>query len=320
MKNLTLSLLTPLLLLFSPLTHAHWRGFNLAAQRPEGGCKNQSDWEADFRAIKSLPGNFDSARLYAASDCDTLVHAVPASFVTGVKILAGVWSQNADHYNVEKAALLAAVKQYGPHWLVAVSVGSEDLYRKETTGDFLAGQIYDVRGMLASVEAQAIWVGHVDTWTTWVLPENAAVSFHFFFWISPTSFLPFRLTHENKTQVIKASDFIGTDGYPYFQNAEITTAEAVFWKSVNDVRDVVAQTKPGTQIWITETGHPVGGDNFGPSVPSIPNAAGYWKEVACAAIGNEQLDLFWYTLQDYTSKPDFSVVDKDHKPLFDLSC
>lgn len=181
MKNLALSLLTPLLLLFSPLTHAHWRGFNLAAQRPEGGCKTQSDWEADFRAIKSLPGNFDSARLYAASDCDTLVHAVPASFATGVKILAGVWSQNADHYNVEKAALLAAVKQYGPHWLVAVSVGSEDLYRKETTGDFLAGQIYDVRGMLASVGAQAIWVGHVDTWTTWVLPENAAVSFHFFF-------------------------------------------------------------------------------------------------------------------------------------------
>lgn len=176
MKNLALSFFTPLFL-FSSLTHAHWRGFNLAAQRPEGGCKTQAEWEADFRAIKSLPGDFDSARLYASSDCETLVHAVPASFATGVKILAGVWTQNADHFNAEKAALLAAVKQYGHHWLVAVSVGSEDLYRKETTGDFLAGQIYDVKRLLASVGAEGIWVGHVDTWTTWVLPENAAVSF-----------------------------------------------------------------------------------------------------------------------------------------------
>lgn len=176
MKNLALSFFTPLLL-FSSLTHAHWRGFNLAAQRPEGGCKTQSEWEDDFRAIKSLPGEWDSARVYAASDCETLVHAVPASFATGVKILAGIWTKDAAHYNLEKAALLAAVKQYGHNWLVAVSVGSEDLYRKETTGDFLAGQIYEVKELLASVGAQGIWVGHVDTWTTWVLPENAAVSF-----------------------------------------------------------------------------------------------------------------------------------------------
>lgn len=189
MKSFALPLLVPLL--FSSLTHARWRGFNLAAQRPEGGCKTQSDWESDFRAIKSLPGNFGSARLYASSDCDTLVHAVPASFATGVKILAGVWSQNADHFNAEKVALLAAVKQYGRQWLVAVSVGSEDLYRKETTGDFLAGQINDVRRMLASVGAEAIWVGHVDTWTTWVKPENAAVSFHIS--LSFASFFFFRL-------------------------------------------------------------------------------------------------------------------------------
>ena len=67
------------------------------------------------------------------------------------------------------------MKQYGHQWIVAVSVGSEDLYRKETDADTLAQQIYDVRGMLATVNAQAIWVGHVDTWTVWVKPENAAV-------------------------------------------------------------------------------------------------------------------------------------------------
>jgi hypothetical protein len=29
---------------------------------------------------------------------------------------------------------------------------------------------------------------------------------------------------------------------------------------------------------------------------------------------------FAYTLQDYTSSPSFGVVDKNLKPLYDLSC
>lgn len=117
--------------------------------------------------MANLPGSFTSARLYAASDCDTLANAVPAAVKTGTSLLVGLWAEDATHYNNEKQALLAAVQQYGHDWIIAVSVGSEDLYRGDTTASTLATQINDVRGMLWGLGAESIEVGHVDTWTAW---------------------------------------------------------------------------------------------------------------------------------------------------------
>ena len=273
-------------------TQALWKGFNLGANLPSGACKSRGDWEKDFRTLQSLPGYFSSARLFASSDCNTLANAVPAAIATGTTLLVGVWATNAAHFDAEKQALLAAVRQYGHDWIISVSVGSEDLYRGDTSGQALADQVNDVRGMLWSVGAGSVPVGHVDTWTVWVRPENEVL--------------------------IRACDFVGTDGYPYFQDAAIDNAYDVFWKSVNDVRAVVDRVKPGTWVWITETGSPASGPSRGPAVPSIPNAQRYWKAVACQAFG--EAHTFWYILQDYTASPSFGVVDAQFKPIYDLSC
>jgi glucan endo-1,3-beta-D-glucosidase len=285
-------------------TTAYWKGFNLGANVPAtGACKTSADWEADFNTIKSLPGAFTSARLYASSDCNTLANAVPAALATGVQLLVGVWATNTDHFNAEKAALLQAVQQYGFSWIVAVSVGSEDLYRaqsqhtNEITPEQLASQIYDVRGMLSTVPgySSSIQVGHVDTWTAWVDGQNTAV--------------------------IQACDFVGTDGYPYFQTTEdnnINNAYNEFWDSVNAVRNVVNNVHPGAWVWITETGWPVSGPTAGNAVPSVANAQSYWSSVACSAFNSAH--TFWYTLQDYTSSPSFGVVDANRNPLYNLAC
>lgn len=246
----------------------------------------------DFQVLASLPGQFTSARVYAASDCNTLATAVPAAIAAGTSLLVGVWTEDAVHYDAEKAALLAAVHQYGYDWIAAVSVGSEDLYRGDTSAESLASQINDVRGMLWGAGAGALMVGHVDTWTAWVNPANNAV--------------------------IQACDFIGTDGYPYFQDASVNDGYNVFWQSVTNVGNMVAQVKPGTPIWITETGWPVGGGAMGAAMPSVNNAHMYWESVACTAFS--KMDTFWYTLQDYTSSPSFGVVDANFIPLFDMTC
>ena len=149
-------------------TSAYWSGFNSQAQLANGACKSQQDWENDFNLMKRLTG-FTSLRVYASSDCDTLARAVPAAIKTGGQLLVGVWTEDWAHFDREKQALLAAVRQYGFGWIVAVSVGSEDLYRKDTDANTLAGQVYDVRGMLSTVPGYSnnVQVGHVDTWTTW---------------------------------------------------------------------------------------------------------------------------------------------------------
>ena len=72
---------------------AYWKGFNLPANLPSGACKGPNDWKKDFAVLKSLPGKFNAARLYAASDCNTLANAVPAAKASGIKILVGVWAE-----------------------------------------------------------------------------------------------------------------------------------------------------------------------------------------------------------------------------------
>ncbi|CAF9933959.1 MAG: hypothetical protein HETSPECPRED_009065 [Heterodermia speciosa] len=271
---------------------AYWKGFNLPATLPSGACKSVNDWKKDFAVVKGLPGKFNAVRLYAASDCNTLANAVPAAKASGVKVLVGVWTEDDGHFNAEKQALLAAVKKYGHDWIVSVSVGSEDLYRKDTSAEVLANKINDVRGMLWSVGAGKVQVGHVDTWTAWVDPKNKAA--------------------------IKACDFVGTDGYPYFQDAARKDSYNVFWQSIEATRSVVNSVKPGTWVWITETGWPVRGPTRGKAIPSVAGAAAYWKSVACSAFS--QAHTFWYILQDYHESPSFGVVDQNFKPLYDLKC
>jgi exo-beta-1,3-glucanase (GH17 family) len=285
--------LSTLLFTILPLTHAYWKGFNFGANLPSNGaCKAQSDWEQDFTTMQALPGHFTSARLYASSDCSTLANAVPAALSTGTTILVGVWTEDEAHFQAEMAALQSAIQQYGTDWIISVSVGSEDLYRGDTDAATLAGQINQVRSLLSSLGAGSIQVGHVDTWTAWVNNANTAV--------------------------ISACDFVGTDGYPYYQGTAESDGYNVFWESVNAVRDVVNQVKPGTWVWITETGWPVSGPADGAAVTGVSEAQSYWSSVACAAF--DQAHTFWYTLQDYTSSPSFGVVDENFNPIYNLAC
>jgi len=267
-----------------------WKGFNLAAQTSTGACKTTQDWLNDFNTIKSLPGGFNAVRVYASSDCNTLANAVPASISSGLKILAGIWTVDATHYSDEKGALLAASQQHGIDWLAAISVGSESLYRDDQDAASLAQQIYDVRGMMTTVpQGNTILVGHVDTWNSWVT---------------------------NGSDAIVASDFLGTDGYPYFQNTEdnsISNANTEFWASVSAVQKV-AQGKP---VWITETGWPTSGPKDGNAVPSVANAHTYWQSVGCHAFAT--MNTFWYTLDDFSASPSFGVVSGT-TPKFDLTC
>ncbi|RDW71729.1 glycoside hydrolase family 17 protein [Coleophoma crateriformis] len=277
---------------------AYWKGFNIAATNSaDGSCKTQADWERDFTTMAALPGGFTSARLYASSDCNTLANAVPAALATGTQLLVGVWTEDAAHYDAEKQALLSAVQTYGFSWVVAVSVGSEDLYRGDTDANTLAQQIYDVRGMLSTVRgySTAIEVGHVDTWTAWVDGANTAV--------------------------IKACDFIGTDGYPYFQNTEangIDVGYQLFFDSIDQVRTTVQNAGSGAWVWVTETGWPVSGPTENQAVPSVANAKTYWDAVACETFN--QGHSFIYALQDYTASPSFGVLDANFNAIYDLTC
>ncbi|CAK4033790.1 glycoside hydrolase family 17 [Lecanosticta acicola] len=273
-----------------PSVFGYYKGFNVAATNIDGSCRTTAQWEEAFNKLKALPQDITSVRLYASSDCNTLANAVPAAIATGTQILVGVWTEDSAHYTAEKNALEAAINEHGYDWILAISVGSEDLYRGDTSAATLAQQIYDVRGMVRQwgVEAE---VGHVDTWTAWVDAANDAV--------------------------IEACDFVGMDGYPYWQDVAIENAYDTFFASYQNTLDHVQSVKAGTWVWVTETSWPVSGAAQGAAIASVDNARTYWRSVACQLF--KQAHVFWYAYQDYSATPSFGVFDSNGNAQYDLS-
>jgi exo-beta-1,3-glucanase (GH17 family) len=133
--------------------------------------------------------------------------------------------------------------------------------------------------------------------------------------------------------VLKAVDFAGTDGYPYWQGATMQQAAEVFWTSVSNVQNalnnikvnrnrshlnLINSSQPGTPVWVTETGWPVSGPNDGAAVASISNAQQYWSAVACDAFN--KINTFWFSYSEQGASPDFSVYNSNDQPLFSLQC
>lgn len=292
-----LAVLLPLLTgLFKPASAFH-RGYNFKSYTADGStCKNRSDWEFAFSAVRSLPNGINTARLFNASECDSLANAVPAALATGMQILVGLDDSN-DRFSADKGALIAAVHKHGWGWLAAVSVGSESLYRRAIAPQDLASRIEDVRGMVRNLPGYPgkVEIGHVDTTNAWFDSANDAV--------------------------MVACDFIGVDIYPYFETEEnnhIDNSGQLFSNAIAQAKKSVQAAGSHASVWVTETGWPVTGSSLGAAEPGVENAASYFQQVACPSFG--MMNTFWFTYQDWFADPSFAVVDADGQEYFSQDC
>ncbi|BAE54624.1 unnamed protein product [Aspergillus oryzae RIB40] len=295
-------------------SEAAYKGFNYGATKSDGSVKSQSDFESEFSTAKNLVGTsgFTSARLYTMIQGGTTnspISAIPAAIAENTSLLLGLWASGGGMDN-ELAALKSAISQYGDSFaklVVGISVGSEDLYRASSEGekvnagigigpDDLVSFIKEVRSIISGTALSSVPIGHVDTWTAWTNGSNSAV--------------------------IDAVDWLGFDGYPYFQSSmsnSISDAKSLFDDSVAKTKAVAK----GKEVWITETGWPVSGSTQNLGVASLANAKTYWDEVGCPLF--DETNTWWYILQDAnptTPNPSFGVVGStlSTTPLFDLSC
>ncbi|KAK7516629.1 glycoside hydrolase superfamily [Phyllosticta citriasiana] len=271
------------------------RGFNMAAQKPDGSCKTQADWAYNFKNMKSL-GDFTDVRVYASSDCNTLALAVPPAIDQGIKLLVGVWTEDEAHFQAEKDALEAAMTAHGIDWMSGISVGSEDLYRGDTTADILAQKVYDVRGMVSQEKygGSNIPIGHVDTYNAW----NASAA-----------------------ALFKAVDFVGMDAYPYWQSVDVSKGKETFQQALTETQNNINTYNSNAKLWITETGWPTAGPDYGNSKATVANGKTFWDDVFCGV--TPDYPTWWYINRDYYVAPAsqaFGVLDENFSPLFDLTC
>lgn len=291
---------------------AVYQGFNYGSILADGSGKSQSDFQTEFQTAKNLVGtggDFTSARLYTMIQGGTAndpIQAIPAAIAEGTSLLLGLWA-SGNNVDNEIAALKNAINTYGEPFgklVVGISVGSEDLYRNSVTGmkrhagvgtdpDVLVQYIKEVRSAISGTSLSGASIGHVDTWDAWTNSSNAAV--------------------------IDELDWLGFDGYPYYQSSMangIDNAKALFDESFSKTQSV----SKGKEVWMTETGWPVSGPVMGDAVPSVANAKKYWDEVACPLLGN--VNTWWYILQDSGASPSFGVTSSttDTTPIYNLRC
>ncbi|KAK9774392.1 putative Glucan 1,3-beta-glucosidase-like protein [Seiridium cardinale] len=294
---------------------AQVKGFNYGSTNNDGSCRGYNDFVRFFNEAKSLPGNsgFSSARLYTSIQCGTAadpIEAFRAAIDTDTSILVGLWaSAGRDVYQNELNALIRAASELGTAFtdrIIGISVGSEDLYRSSpqgvannagvgATGTEIEGYIGWMRDWIKGTLLETKPIGHVDTWTAWILAENRGVA--------------------------DSVNWLGHNSFPYFE----TTRPNSIDDAVGNFQSAVAQTESvasGKEVWISETGWPHVGPNSGAAVANVDNAKRYWDEVGCPNFGAR--NTWWYTLKDSnTAQTDISfgiTPLENNTPLFDLTC
>jgi glucan endo-1,3-beta-D-glucosidase len=311
--------LLALTLTLTTAASAQLQGFNYGATNADGSCRSYSDFLRYFNDAKSLPGTspsgFQAARLYTSIQCGgsaatSPIEAFRAAIDTDTRILVGLWaSAGRVSYENELLALLQASRDLGPAFadrVVGISVGSEDLYRSSAQGVAnnagvgataaeIEGYIGWLRDWVRGTPLEGKPVGHVDTWTAWVLPENKGV--------------------------IDSVNFLGHNSFPYFEDTRPNSIEM----AADNFRSALAATEnvaAGKEVWVTETGWPRLGPQSRDAVASAENAQRYWKEVGCQLFGAR--NTFWYTLKDANAAQtelSFAVTPAEgNVPWFDTTC
>jgi glucan endo-1,3-beta-D-glucosidase len=270
-----------------------YQGFNSGNTLTDQTAKKQADFEKEFKTAAALsysPGLFNSVRLYTniqASTTTDPISAFDAALATNTSLLLGIWCSGTDTITNELDALQAAITKHGQPFadlVVGISVGSEDLYRVSESGiangagkgagpSQIIRFINQTRLSLSSTLLSSKPIGHVDSWSAWANDSNSAV--------------------------INAVDFVGTDLYPYYEKDKTNTienAKGIFDTLMKNVTDNAGNKS----VWLTETGWPVSGPNFGSAVPGVDNARAYWEKVGCSVFG--KVNVWWYNLRDSVSE------------------
>ena len=206
-------------------------GFSLGMQMPNGDCKSQSDYEADFDAIKEASGA-TIVRGYAVSECEGMgKNILSAAEKKGFKVVLGIWPDAKGSPSNDLNAILEVADKYKDN-IYAVTVGSEHLYRKEFTGDQLKDIIVSVREKLP----KGIKVGTADSWN--------------------------KFYDGTANPILDSVDILLINAFAFWQGAGGANATSVYfddmYKAITHIEKQVGG-KDKIEIWNGETGWPTAG-------------------------------------------------------------
>jgi len=284
-------------------------GFAVGNTNPDGSCKVQSDFEADFAAIQSNTAA-TIVRTYSSSDvygnpCNTPSQVLPAAKSAGIKVLLGMWPDGGA-YDKEKAAVDAADPTSFGDTLYGITIGSEGLYRGTYQVDDLLGWISDMQKDYPNTQ-----LGTADSWNCW---NNGSMD-----------------------SIINSGIQLAlANGFAYWQYQDISNATKTYFddmaQALGHVQEVTGSLDK-VHFMNGETGWPgTGGSDAGAAIAGDDNMKTYWQSAVCGLL-DWGVDLFWFEAFDEPNKADaigddgqvasekhWGSFDSTRTPKFDMHC
>lgn len=98
----------------------------------EDKCKTQAEVDQDVATLRQITTRL---RIYSLTDCGQGQMVMQAAKELGMSVFLGLWvSDNPEVYQMEKQALIEVLNEgFEPGFVQGVAVGSEAVYRNETT-------------------------------------------------------------------------------------------------------------------------------------------------------------------------------------------
>ncbi|KAH9909396.1 glycoside hydrolase family 17 protein [Xylariomycetidae sp. FL2044] len=207
-----------------------------------GGCKTQSQVEADIAAIAAA--GITVVRTYS-TDCDTLINVGAAAEAHGVKIILGIYidSPGCSAGNPSVSEQMAAIKAWGKWSLVdAMVVGNEAAFHAYCTPSELAGLIEQCKSEFSEYTGPYTTAETVGVWQQ----EDFA------------------------SAMCGAVDYVGANVHAFFNTETVASQAGVFVKGQLEILDGIC---PGKEGIIMETGWPTEGNTMGKAVPGVSEQA-----------------------------------------------
>ncbi|KXN70246.1 glycoside hydrolase family 17 protein [Conidiobolus coronatus NRRL 28638] len=247
-------------------------GLGYNAKHSDGQCPDLNKVIEDFKTMLTIT---DRIRTFGIQDCNQGELVIQAAKATGMKLSLGMFINQYDaEYNAEYSRLQALVGQYKDVFVGnvdSVIVGSEAIYRKETTNSAVAAKVVEVKKFLTGAGVPTL-VTAADIKDNWY-----------------------------DSDLTKAVDMMYVNAYPYWEGIPIDQAINHLWWKIQEVKD----RTPGKRFVLSETGWPQGGNNFGAAVPSKDNQIRFFNQFICSVAKSPvPLEYYWFSAFDETWNKD----------------
>lgn len=261
----------------------HLKSVTYTPLKADGTCRTATDITATVKRMKAA--GISNIRTYS-QNCNqlaTILKAIKANG-GGMTVLAGVYIDGSKNDNVEIATLKSVLtKKKNTQYIRGILVGNELVFNQVMSSTGLIKKIKTVKAF-----AKGYKVGTSEIFTSYT------------------------------KDLMNASDIIAVNLHPFFSQVKIGDAMKNLAAQYKNFKKLTGRKK----VYISETGWPSAGNDYGAAHPSVANMKKFATLLAKSNLPYyyfEWEDSAWKQPGDYGIEPHWGLLGTNGKAKFSLN-